>query len=294
MSKINRGISAEFVGALNDEYEKRGWWKKLVEDKNLFLGVRDRYVDIYLNGRRILNLEYAKNTFVGKTHFKYLVNLSRADTNSEYVNFKNGSFERVSLKEPYRQIDADLVGIKKSVKPYQGEENEGVHKIIMHNKNVIDTEIQFPGEDRRVDFAALQKAGGKIKILFFEAKTYSNSQIRHPASRPEVFDQIEAYERIIRRHRKEIQESYQRVAENIASLKGWNTRRSNIFAEAAASGLIVDPEVRLVIFNFNSSQKKEAGSPGGDFTRLQEALGTHRVLTKGDPRGFETGNQSPE
>ena len=292
MSKFNRGIG--FVEALNDEYGNNGWWKKLVDDKSLFLGIRDEYVDVYLNGGRVLNLKQVSGEFVGETHFKYLVDLTRADTKSEYMKFKNGTFDRVSLNEPYRDITTNLAGIKKSLKRYQGEEKEGVHKIIMRNKNVIDTEIQFPGENRRIDFAALQKVNGKIQLVFFEAKIYSNSQIRHLASRPEALDQIEAYERIISRGRKEIQESYQHVAENIASLKGWSSRRSNIFAEAATNGLTVDPEVRLVIFNFKNPQKKEANRPDGDFTRLQEALGTHRVLTKGDPTGFETGIKSPE
>ena len=304
MSKFDRGISKEFVRALNNEYEKDGWWKNLIDDKSLFLGIRDDSVDIYLNGGRVLHLEHVKGEFVGSTHFKYLVNLSRADTKNEYVRFENGSFDRVNLKDPYRHIGADLPGIKKSLTPYQGEEKEGVHKIVMHNRNVIDTEIQFSDEeqfsdedrrkDRRVDFAALQKVDGKIKIVFFEAKIYSNSEIRHPASRSEVLKQIEEYERIIAQRRKEIQESYRQVAENIKRLKGWNSRRSNIFAESATNGLIVEPEVRLVIFNFKDPQRKAAISAGGDFARLRDAIGTHRVLAKGDPTKFVKGIKSPE
>ena len=294
MSKFDRGICDTFVTALNNEYENNGWWKRLIDDKSLFLGIRDNYVDVYLNGGRVLNLEYAKGEFVGKTHFKYLVNLSRSDTKSENVKFKNGTFDRINLSDPYRHVATDIAGIKKSLNRYQGEEKIGVHKIAMRNRNVIDTEIKFPGEDRRVDFAALQRIDGDIKLVFFEAKNYSNSQIRHPARHPEVLNQIEAYEGIIGARRKEIQDSYTEVARNIKRLKGWSSRRSNIFAEAATNGLTVDPEVRLVIFNFRNPQKKEANRPGGDFSRFREVLGTHRVLTKGDPTGFETGIKSPE
>lgn len=292
--KFDRGISRDFVKALNEEYCNDRWWKKLIDDESLFLGIRNNYVDVYLNGGRVLSLEHVKGEFVGSTHFKYLVNLSRADTTDEYVKFKNGSFDWVNLKYPYRRIDADLSGIKKSLHPYQGEEKKGVHRIIMHNKNVIDTEIQFPGEDRRVDFAALQKVDGKVSLVFFEAKSYSNSEIRHPESRPKVLDQIQDYERIITERLKEIEDSYQQVADNISNLMGWDNRRSNLFSEVADNGLDVDPEVKLVVFNFKQLQKKEANSPGGDFARLKDALGAHRVLTKGNPSKFETGIKSPE
>lgn len=294
MNKLNRGIRKEFVEALNNEYKKDNWWQTLIDDKSLFLGIRDEYVDLYLNGGRLLNLKYVRGAFVGETHFKYLVDLTRTDSKNENVKFKNGTFERVNLNDPYRDIAADLSGIKSAVSLYQGEEKQGVHKIIVHNKNVIDTEIQFRGENRRVDFAALQKINGKIKLVFFEAKSYSNSQIRHPSDHPEVLDQIEAYERIIREHRVEIEQSYRRVVKNISSLEGWSSRRSSIIAEAASSGFIVDPEVHLVIFNFKNPQKKEANRPDGEFTRLCGARGKHRVLTKGDPKGFETGIKSPE
>ena len=112
--------------------------------------------------------------------------------------------------------------------------------------------------------------------------------------RPKVLDQIQAYERIIAERRNEIGDSYRQVAENIRCLMGWNNRRSDIFAEAAANGLKVDPEVRLVIFNFKEPQMREANETGGDFTRLRNALGKHRVLAKGDTTRFEKGIKSPE
>lgn len=294
MCKFNRGIRGDFVEALNDEYDSDGWWKKLMDDKSLFLGIRDEYLDVYLNGGRVLSLKHVKGEFVGETHFKYLVDLARADTKSEYVRFRNGTFAQVKLNEPYRYISESLQGIKKSLKPFQGEEKEGVHSIIMHNKNVVDTEIQFPYEARRIDYAALYEINGNIRIVFFEAKNYSNAQIRHPEKQPEVLSQIEAYDRIIEKHREEIEDAYLQVAKNISCLQGWSSRRSDIFSKVATRGLSVDPEVRLVMFNFKNPQKKEANRPGGNFTRLREALGSYRVLTKGDPKRFEMRMKFPE
>ena len=70
MSKdeFDRGIDRDFVGALNEEYENDGWWEKLINDKSLFLGIRNNYVDVYLNGGRVLNLEHVKGEFVGSIH----------------------------------------------------------------------------------------------------------------------------------------------------------------------------------------------------------------------------------
>ena len=229
----------------------------------------------------------------GKTHFKYLVDLATEDKSSDYIKFSNGEFRPVTIKDPYRDILQDLDGIKGSTKLYQGDEKKGVHQIIIHNTNVIDTEIQFPGESARIDFAALQRRNGRICIVFFEAKTYSNSDIRS-TGRPKVLDQIELYREIIDRRRDEIEASYQCVLHNIQRMAGWKARRHKIFAEAATGDLYVDPEVRLVIFDFDDPQKRAANETNGVFSRLRDALGKKLVLTRGDPKGFWTGIRSPQ
>ena len=284
--KFDRGITDSFVNALNNEYRNDSWWKKIVDDKDLFLGIRGDYLDVYYNGGSILNLEYNNGEFVGKVHYKYLKNTARGEAGSDYVRLRERTFDQV--------YGTDIQGIKNSAGAHQGEEKTGVHEIIMRNTNVIDTEIQLPGESRRIDFAALQKADGVTKIVFFEAKTYSNSDLRSK-TRPEVLGQVEEYQEIICRRRNEIVESYQCIARNIDCMSGWRDRRSRILSQAATENLTIDPEVRIVVFGYDDAQKRTADNePTGAFARLREVLGTHRVLTTGCPGNFIRGIESPE
>ena len=296
MKKQNfrHGLSKPFIDALNSEYAKSGWWKRIADDEDLFIGIRNNYLNVYFNGGSILELRYTRGRLTGKTHFKYLLDLTIDDKDSDYIKFSNGTFKSVMIKEAYRDISENLEGIKQSTKLYQGDEKKGVHNIVIDNINVIDTEIQFPGEDARIDFAALQKRKGRTSIVFFEAKTYSNSDIV-AKRRPKVLDQIRRYQEIVSRRRDEIEASYRRVLNNIQLLEGWKGRRHQIFAEAALGDLHVDPEVRLVIFGFDDAQKKRADKePNGAFVRLRRTLGKTLVLTKGDPKRFNKGIRYPE
>ena len=294
--KFDRGITDPFVDALNNEYRNDSWWRKIADDKDLFLGIRDDYLNVYYNGASILRLTYNNYELAGKVHFKYLINLEREEAESDYVGFKDGTFNPVDLSSSYQDISAGIQGIKKSASAYQKEEKIGVHKIIMKNINIIDTEIQLPGEKRRIDFAALQKADGVIKIVFFEAKTYSNNELRSKKeNRPKVLDQVEAYQKIIYRRRDEIVESYQCVARNIDCMSGWKDRRCKIFSQVTPENLTIDPEVRIAIFGYDEAQRKAAEDEStGTFARLRKDLGKHRVLTTGDPGKFSRGIESSE
>ena len=175
--KFHHGLSEPFIDALNSEYQKSGWWKRIVDDTGLFIGIRNNYLNVYFNGGSILELRYTGGRLTGKTHFKYLLDLTIDDNASNYVKCSNGKFRPFTIKEPHQDILENLEGIKQSTSLYQGDEKEGVHQITIENTNVIDTEIQFPGEDARIDFAALQKRKGRTSIVFFEAKTYFSPDI---------------------------------------------------------------------------------------------------------------------
>ena len=50
-TKFNRGLDSEFVNHLNGLYdEPDGWWRGFVDDEELFLAIRENYVDIYYRG----------------------------------------------------------------------------------------------------------------------------------------------------------------------------------------------------------------------------------------------------
>ena len=47
----------QFVEALNELYDQPdSWWRRLVDDRSLFLAVRDNYVNVYWLGCSLLRL----------------------------------------------------------------------------------------------------------------------------------------------------------------------------------------------------------------------------------------------
>ncbi len=290
---FRRGLDEPFIDALNSEYGKSGWWKRIVDDKDLFIAIRNGYLNVYFNGGSVLELRHAGGELVGKTHFKHLLNLA-TESNDDYIRFSGGKFSPVEIGKSYRDIASDIEGIKKSIKLYQGDEKAGVHHIILDNCNVIDTEIAIPGENARIDFAALQRCKGRMNIVFFEAKTYSSPDIRSQ-NRPAVLEQICRYNTMICGRREELEEAYRQVLRNVLCLEGWRDRRHPVLSEAAACDLHVDPKIRLVIFGFDAPQRRAAeDGSNGAFRRLRHCLGEDRVLTRGDPKGLRRGIESPE
>ncbi len=286
---FKRGLKDEFVEALNREYEKDGgWWKKIVDDPELFIGIREDYLNIYFNGSSLLKLKHTGGHLVGETHFKYLLKDLRRDGPNNYIKSENGRFEHFNSTGFYSDIGKDLEDIKKTSELFQDDEKKGVHQITIDNANVIDTEIAFPGSGKRVDFAALREEKNKLKLVFYEAKVFSSSEIRAGVGKPQVIDQLEKYEKILSERAEGIRKSYSRVATTFLDLAGCG-RRSALFQQAKEGSFEVCPEVRLVIFNFNGAQREAANASGGLFARLKDILGKNRVLTKGDPRKFVVG-----
>ncbi|MFZ2630201.1 MAG: hypothetical protein WA081_04100 [Desulfosalsimonadaceae bacterium] len=46
MSNFSRGISDQFIAALKKEYDNGGWWRKIVDDKDLFVAIRNGYINL--------------------------------------------------------------------------------------------------------------------------------------------------------------------------------------------------------------------------------------------------------
>jgi hypothetical protein len=72
MFHFKRGISQPFVDRLNDEYDAEGWWKAIADDRELFIAIRDGYINVYWKGNSLLKLWQAGNDLVGEIHYKYL------------------------------------------------------------------------------------------------------------------------------------------------------------------------------------------------------------------------------
>ena len=178
MSTFNRGLDDAFVDALNKEYDKDGWWRAFVGDKDVFLAIRENYVNAYYRGCSLLRLSWEAGAFVGEVHYKYLL---RPSASNEYVKVVDGRANLDNAKSRFLDDIGEIDSLKKAATPYAGDEKTGVHNILSANNNILDVEIAF-GKDEsdtgapRLDFAAIRKSGKEAKVVFFEAKTLQQLQ----------------------------------------------------------------------------------------------------------------------
>lgn len=286
MAKFKRGLSGAFVDALNTAYsEPASWWQKILEDRDLFVGIRGNSLNVYYNGASLLRLRLRQGSLVGKTHFKFLLKEKRP---SPYVRFRDGKFDAgdiASIKFS-KNLPQDLARIKNASAPFHGIEAKGVHDIIRSNDNVLDTEIAFGDERSRIDIAALREGKRRPELVFYEAKHYSNPEIF--GERPSVVDQVRRYQKILSTptRAKEVRESYAKVVSNIAALDGFPDRLRTLCRRAAKEGFDVSTDVRLVIYGYDRPQQRAAMAL---FALLRKQIGEDLVLTRGNPRGLSKG-----
>ena len=297
MSVFNRGLDCTFVAAFNEEYDKGGWLRGLVDDKEIFLAIREHYVNFYYLGCNLLRLDCLNGAMVGQIHYKYL--LLPDYTGDPYVKLQNG---RPKLPHDARELflrDFDCINIlKRAAKPYAGAEKAGVHDILRYNPNILDVEIAFgiggTRESRasapRVDFAAIRDA----TVVLYEAKHFGNRQaLRAKDDRdPEVVRQIETYRGLLEANRDAVIKSYRCVCRNLVSLRGVAERHPERHAmlKDIVSGsrrLELDPHPRLAIFGYDADQGRGTNwQPHRD--KLRKLLGK-RLLLKGHSKEFVDG-----
>lgn len=297
-SKFDRGISDEFVGAL------RNWkrWEEIISDRDLFVGIRKEYINIYFQGCSILKISHKEELLKFETHYKYLV---RPNLKNPLVSWDG---EGPAVKDRVNEIlihEFDLDSLKKSSSWYAEAEKEGVHSILKSNRNVLDVEVALSHESEvgtgsedqntkgrrvadRIDFAAIRRKDAKVCIVFFEAKRFDDSELRSWKHEPRVFEQIRKYETFIKNNQADIRTSYGRVCKNLVKLVPPN-RYAPLVKEVAESPelLTVDSDVRLVVFGYDADQGR-----GEVWKEHKNTLRDHfqtRLLMKGNPHGFTRG-----
>ena len=296
---FDRGITnPTFVDAL----KKWPRWKDIISDKDLFVGIRKKYINIYYQGCSLFKISYKEPQLILETHYKYLVH---PNVKNPYVSW-NGESPVLEGRENeilIHEFKLDL--LKKSSCWYAEDEKVGVHSILKSNKNVVDVEValspksdvETDDEDQntkgkrvadRIDFAAIQTKGGKPCIVFFEAKRFHNGELRSQKFEPAVIKQIEKYEAFIEKYRPDLEQSYRTVCKNIVDLVPLD-RYDPLVKEVADSPeqLIVDSDVRLVVFDYSDDEEK-----GKDWKEHEKILRDHfksYLLMKGSPRGFTRG-----
>lgn len=301
MTEFKRGLEEDFIEALNQEYDKEGsWWNQIVNDERLFIGIRHNYLDVYYQGNRLMSLRHSNGKLIGKTSAKYLIE-------DKLLAFTNGKIEpegreRIPLLDDFQK---DLDKIRRASMPYAGEEKEGIQRILREHQNIIDVEIALtPNGDgegsaaKRIDFAAFQQTDKGPELRFFEAKHFSNKEIRakDPAD-PPVLEQIKEYEKLIVEYAKkgDILKAYGRVIKNLLDLEGISEKRKTILGQCKGDFEVCNLPW-LVIFGFDNAQKRdwqdEDGPSHAHYKKLVDGLtrekegidGEDRIKMKGDAK----------
>ena len=296
MSTFNRGLDDAFVEALNQEYDKGGWWHRFVHDPDVFLAIRENYMNAYYRGCSLLKIELKDRAIVGQIHYKYLLCPS---TPNKYVKVEGGRANLDDMESWFLTDVNDIDSLKKAVEPYAGDEKTGIQDILKANFNILDVEIAF-GKDEsesgapRLDFAALQQASGNgVKVVFFEAKRFDDGALRkQDAEKPEVVEQMATYQSKLCANRDAVIKSYCRVCSNLRSLHGVAERHPERHAmlESVASGaaeLTIDEKPVLIVFGFDGDQK--VGKHWKPHRKKLQRMLEGRVHLRGNSAGFRSG-----
>ena len=259
MSKFIRGIKNEkFIIALNEvRKDSSSYWYKILNDKELFIAIRNESINVYFKGNSICKLIFSKGQIIGKTHYKYLL---LPDLNKYVDTTALGVYTYPGKASMFVNSLNDIEFIKKASSIYAGEEKTGVHSIV-YNKyhNILDLEISFSDvEDAKDRMDFMQLVGDKnsnLKLVFYEAKCFTNSEIRSKTGEPKVLAQMERYKRALQINAVDIVESYKLVSKNIKQLNIVG-KRNLINCIDDETILTIDPMPHLIIFGFDQDQKR--------------------------------------
>jgi len=223
---FKRTISNAMADAIKDAYERKSWIHQYIDDPELFLAIRNESINFYYRGNSVLKLTFEGAQLNGYIHYKFLLRPFLEKEGSKdrpYVSLT----QRRQLPVINPKEENASKWIKAASKPYSGVEKEGVDKIIRANKNIVDVELSFSRETvdgavdgtrkNRIDFCALRDNGTGLELCFYEAKHFSNSELRAKAE-PKVVSQIGRYNKTISRHKEAIHSAYETAFKKIQKL----------------------------------------------------------------------------
>lgn len=261
MSVFKRGIdNKKFIAELNSNPH----FQKMIADEDLFIAIRNEYLNVYYYGQSICKIEFPDNKIKWTTHKKYL-----GINESGYANTAN-------------HLD-DLEKLKAKAREYGGKEKEQVKEQILKNKSlcILDVEVTFGREEkfgkRSIDYLAIEKnENDKITLVFYEAKHFDNSEIR-AREIPKVFEQIEKYEMALTDtlHKIEILNSYKTIYKNVIELNLNNKNKLFQLIGADIEQIEIDYEPRLIIFEIEPSKMDDI-----HIQKLKQKFGQKRLILK--------------
>lgn len=290
MSKFERGIKNQlFIDELNQQRMVAGsFWQQIVNDNSLFIAIRKESINVYYKGNSLVRIIY-DNGLRCYTHYKFIIN---PDYKNAYIESNgNGGFIVQNPSKMLINSLREISLIKKAIKAYSGEEKSGVHNISCIASDVIDVEIAFSGNNGltatkdRIDFLRLKEYNNELHLVFYEAKHYTNKEIRAKvATNIPVVKQLGKYQNCIISHQSEIIASYRLVCKNLVDL-GLTTNRPLTKKVDAGMQLYVDSNPTLVIFGYDEDQRN-GNIYKNKMNQLKSQI-TGPVIAKGNATSFK-------
>jgi hypothetical protein len=263
------------------------------DPKRLRLAVRNGYLNLYRGGQSVARIGFdSDGGLQARIHNKYVNGDKGSD--QAYVTLTSAGFldqERNWLRA-YGGL-ADLHGCIANANKHVGKEKRFVDLIVARNADIIDLEMALPAysldpKERRaprMDLVALEPAGNRWRIVFWEAKLVSDARARCRGDdvSPKVVDQLMQYTTWLRyaNHLELVASAYQNVCRLLVAFHrlakrvnpGIEELGPGIIAAAAADmpRLLVDDEPRLLIDNRTSddSTRSLAFTKNGHLDKLR-------------------------
>jgi hypothetical protein len=291
MSKLKayqRTISSNLITKLNELYkDKKSWWYKIIEDKDVFILIRKDEIHAMVHGGLLLKIYLnSAGQFVCKINEEFTFLKSTRDG---YVDLAQGQNISRSYIDSIEEFVEKFSRIKQRIRFLMSKEIQSAHTISQNNKSVIDREIglveRLNGKKRktvkRVDFVAIDEKG---ELVFFEIKLLDNKEIRSLGT-PAVVKQLQTYEKLIERDKNKIINLYNEQFQVYRRLEGAFFRKRNFNTKVK----MIYPRVRLIITVFDSAQRKWFLPE--ICTQIEKSIGwkqgTPDIIKVGDPKALK-------
>lgn len=253
---FKRHLDAKFIQYLNSlREEKASWWSVLVEDKDVFIAVRQNALNAYASGASIARIEWDGSELRLKVHTKFLVFPDPACTDGPYVNLRTGAPNiKAIIVTDEEAYASHLTHIKAAARRLTGEERKGTNTIAARTDCVVDIEAAYADAAETDDIEEEDPSSGRIDIVALrddgvivltEAKLYSNSEIRS-RDVPMVCNQLIDYHSWAQANKRDIIDAYCAVHEYRGELHLDLVPRGG-----GGAPRDLDPVPRLLVFGFD-------------------------------------------
>jgi hypothetical protein len=270
------------------------WWKDVLEyrfsaggsKRPLLVAVRNRYLNIYAEGQSVLKVEFDTRRADAfrlrcKIHRKYVCG---EDAGEGYLVFDG---ERITTSDGLQLVatyrgEETLGSWIKAARGYASDEKKGVAIIAENHPEVIDVEMALPANipiepdgsvaANRMDIVALERIHDFARIVFYEAKLFSNQELRNNDLKPRVLHQLRSYRDYVSApgRRDEVIAAYRDACALLVEVGKMRGIAAAPLVQEVAAGLdlTLDPNPRLLVFGY---QPEQVGT-GSAWQRHEDAL----------------------